>query len=176
MIQQSHPSAYIQTKWKLHSRVGHFVTAMDYSPPGSFIHGILQARILKWIAIPFSKGYSWPRDRIHVSYIAGRFFTIWATGEAFHLFIQLILQPWQRVRVLLQLDVNTIFSVFLSSDLNQSLWNAGLEIRKYLLKKRYFSWVWKPQKLIRQHYIQDKGNNKCRDAKARSICERRLVP
>ena len=149
---------------------------MDCGLPSSSVHGILQARILKWIAIPFSKGYSWPRDRIHVSYIAGRFFTIWATGEAFHLFIQLILQPWQRVRVLLQLDVNTIFSVFLSSDLNQSLWNAGLEIRKYLLKKRYLSWVWKPQKLIRQHYIQDKGNNKCRDAKARSICELRLVP
>ena len=84
--------------------------------------------------------------------------------------------PGRESESLLQLDINTIFSVFLSSDLNQSLWNAGLEIRKYLLKKRYLSWVWKPQKLIRQHYIQDKGNNKCRDAKARSICELRLVP
>ena len=111
----------------------------------------------------------------HVSYTARRFFTIWATREAFHLFIQLILQPWRESESLLQLDVNKIFSVFLSSDLNQSLWNAGLEI-KYLLKKRYLSWAWKPQKLIRQHYIQDKGNNKCRDAKARSIWQLRLVP
>ena len=36
---------------------------MDCSPPGSSVHGILQARILEWIAIPFSKGSSQPRDR-----------------------------------------------------------------------------------------------------------------
>ena len=35
---------------------------MDYSLPGSSVHGILQARILEWIAIPFSRGSSWPRD------------------------------------------------------------------------------------------------------------------
>ena len=39
------------------------------------VHGILQARILGWIAFPFSKGSSQPRDRTQVSYIAGRFFT-----------------------------------------------------------------------------------------------------
>ena len=44
--------------------------------------GILQARILKWVAIPFSRGSSWPRDRTQVSCIAGRLFTIWATREA----------------------------------------------------------------------------------------------
>ena len=36
---------------------------MDCSPPGSSVHGILQARILEWVAIPFSKGFSQPRDR-----------------------------------------------------------------------------------------------------------------
>ena len=40
--------------------------------------GILQARILEWVAIPFSGGYSWPRDQTQVSCTAGRFFTIWA--------------------------------------------------------------------------------------------------
>ena len=55
---------------------------MDCSLPGSSIHGILQARILEWIVISFSRGSSWPRDRIQVSVIAGRFFTIWATREA----------------------------------------------------------------------------------------------
>ena len=35
---------------------------MDCSPPGSSVHGISQARILEWVAIPFSKGSSWPRD------------------------------------------------------------------------------------------------------------------
>ena len=55
---------------------------MDCSPPGSSVHGILQARILEWVAIPLSRGSSWPRDQIQVFLIAGRFFTIWATREA----------------------------------------------------------------------------------------------
>ena len=49
---------------------------MDCSPPGSSVHGILQARILKWVAIPFSKGSSQPRDQISWgSCTAGGFFT-----------------------------------------------------------------------------------------------------
>ena len=51
----------------------------DCSPPSSSVHGILQARILKWVAILFSKGSSWPRDWTWILRIAGRFFTIWAT-------------------------------------------------------------------------------------------------
>ena len=43
---------------------------MDCSPSGSSVHGILQARILEWVAIPFSKGSSWPRDRTHISYVS----------------------------------------------------------------------------------------------------------
>ena len=39
------------------------------------VHGILQARILEWVALPFSRGSSQPRDRTQVSYIAGGFFT-----------------------------------------------------------------------------------------------------
>ena len=49
---------------------------MDCSPPGSSVHGLLQARILEWIAIPFSRGSSRPRDGTQVSCIAGRFFTV----------------------------------------------------------------------------------------------------
>ena len=60
---------------------------MDYSLPGSSVHGILQARILEWIAISFSGGSSWPRDRTQVSCIAGRFFAVWAIREAGGLFI-----------------------------------------------------------------------------------------
>ena len=48
----------------------------DYSPPGSSVHGILQARILEWVAIPFSRVSSPPRDQTQVSCIAGMFFTI----------------------------------------------------------------------------------------------------
>ena len=54
---------------------------MDCSPSGSSVHGILQARILEWVAIPFFRGSSWPRDLSRVFHIAGRFFTIWATRE-----------------------------------------------------------------------------------------------
>ena len=52
---------------------------MDSSLPGSSVHGILQARTLEWVAIPFSRGSSRSRDQTWVSFIAGRFFTIWAT-------------------------------------------------------------------------------------------------
>ena len=43
---------------------------MDYSPPGSSVHGLLQARILEWNAITSSKVTSWPRDQIHISYVS----------------------------------------------------------------------------------------------------------
>ena len=50
---------------------------MDYT-----VHGILQARILEWIAIPFSRGSSQPRDWTQVPHVVGGFFTSWATREA----------------------------------------------------------------------------------------------
>ena len=50
---------------------------MDYT-----VHGILQARILEWVAFLFSRASSQPRDWTQVSCIAGRFFTNWATREA----------------------------------------------------------------------------------------------
>ena len=51
--------------------------------PDYTVHGILQARILEWVAVPFSRESSQPRDWTQVSRIAGRFFTIWATRESF---------------------------------------------------------------------------------------------
>ena len=55
---------------------------MNCSPPGSSVHEILQARILEWVAISFSKESSQPRDWTRVACIAGRFFMVWATREA----------------------------------------------------------------------------------------------
>ena len=55
---------------------------MDCNPQGSSVHGILQARILEWVAISSSRGSSQPRDRTQVSCIVGGFFAIWATREA----------------------------------------------------------------------------------------------
>ena len=56
---------------------------MNCSPPGSPVHGILQARILEWIAMSSSRGSSWPRDQTLIScfYIVGGFFTHWGTWE-----------------------------------------------------------------------------------------------
>ena len=64
---------------------------MDCSPPGSTVLGILQARILEWLAISLSRGSSWPRAWTWVSCIAGRFFTIWVTREALLLLLPLLL-------------------------------------------------------------------------------------
>ena len=55
---------------------------MDCSPPGSCVHGILQARIPEWVAISFSRGSSRPRDRTQDSCITGRCFNLWATRES----------------------------------------------------------------------------------------------
>ena len=55
---------------------------MDCSLPGSSLHGILQARVLEWVAISFSRGSSRPRDRTRVSCIPGRRFNLWAPREA----------------------------------------------------------------------------------------------
>ena len=81
-------SEKLRRQWWGHEKVKASVTqshptlfnSLDYSSPGS-IHGILQARILEMVAIPFSRGSSRPRDWTKVSHIAGRFFIVWAIRE-----------------------------------------------------------------------------------------------
>ena len=68
---------------------------MECSPRGSSVHGILQARILGWIAILFFRGSSRLRDQTHISDIAGSFFTIWAIREA-------QANVWSFIRLLLE--------------------------------------------------------------------------
>ena len=58
-----------------------FCNPMDCSLPGSSVHGILQVRILEWVAIPFSRGSSRPMDQTQVSCRVGRYFTIWVTEK-----------------------------------------------------------------------------------------------
>ena len=74
----SHPARnqWSEVKWQLLSRV------WLCDPMGYKVHGILQTRILEWVAFPFSRGSSQPRDRTQVSCIGGGFFTSWATREA----------------------------------------------------------------------------------------------
>ena len=72
--------------WKsesVHQSCPTLCNPMDCSLPGSSVHGILQARILEWVAISYSRGSFWSRDRTQVSCIAGGFFTIWATNIYF---------------------------------------------------------------------------------------------
>ena len=72
------------------SHVLSYLTAcdpMDCSPPGSSVQGILQARMLEWVAMPSSRGSSQPRDQIHVSCLAGGFFTIAPAAWKAHTFL-----------------------------------------------------------------------------------------
>ena len=55
---------------------------MDYSPPGSSVYGIFQARMLEWVAISFSRGFSQPRDQTHVSCTGRQILYHLATWEA----------------------------------------------------------------------------------------------
>ena len=64
-----------------HSVVSDSCDPMDCSPPDSSVHGILQARILEWIAISFSRGSSQPRDRTHISCVGRQILYCWATRK-----------------------------------------------------------------------------------------------
>ena len=77
---------------------------MDYR-----VHGILQARILEWVAFPFSRGSSQPRNQTQVSHAAGRFFISWATGTHTHIYVVLL---------------------FNHSVVSDSLWPCGLQHRR----------------------------------------------
>ena len=65
----------IDGRWFSHSVTFDSHNPMDCSPPGSSAHGILQAKILEWVAIFFSRVSSRPRNETRVTFIAGRFFT-----------------------------------------------------------------------------------------------------
>ena len=103
----------------------------DCSPPGFSVHGILQARILEWVIVPFSKGSSQPRDQTQVSHIAGRLFTIWATREALtslmalhncHLIRKIPLMTSHKISAhLISCTPLTSHQLFLSAFLNSAL-------------------------------------------------------
>ena len=79
---------------------------MLYDPMGYTVHGIFQARIVEWVAVPFSRGSPQPRDWTQVSHIAGRFFTSWAARKA--------QEYWRGSLSLLQ-------GIFLTQESNQGL-------------------------------------------------------
>jgi len=74
-----------------------FQDPVDYSPPGSSIHGILQASILEWVATPSSRGSSSPRDQTHISYVS-------CTGRRFFSNLPLTLSSLFKISLLLASD------------------------------------------------------------------------
>ena len=71
---------YIYMKMKVAQSCPTFCDPMDCNLPGFSARLIIQAWILEWVAIPFSRGSFLPKDRTRISCISGRFFTIWATS------------------------------------------------------------------------------------------------
>ena len=85
---------------------------VDCSPPGSSVHGIIQAGILEWVAMPSSTGSSQARDPTQVSHIAGEFFTVWATrGVHIYVYMYVNVYMYQVTPVTVWLYVVQISSV-----------------------------------------------------------------
>ena len=73
-------------KWKIWVTQSYptLCIAMDYSLPQSSVHGILLVRMLEWVAIPFSRESSQPRNQTLASHIASRFLAVWAISLTHH--------------------------------------------------------------------------------------------
>ena len=80
----------VVSEWKSFSRT--FCDPMDYT-----VYGILQPRIVEWVAVPFSRGSSQPGDRTQVSCIAGGIFTSWATSDIWLNFSKCSISTWKNV-------------------------------------------------------------------------------
>ena len=97
---------------------------MDYSPPGSSVHGIFQATVLEWVAISFSRGSSQSRDWTWVSRIAGRHFTVWATRDDF----------WVKTK---EIDANLMTNLLLKQVKSVPRQNGGeMKIKSQVWKGR----------------------------------------
>ena len=104
---------------------------MDCSLPGYSVPGILQARILQWVAVPFPRGSSRPRDQMWVSCTAGRFFTTWATRETPHFYWTMCFKNWDIVACLI---LRTVGSQHEELRPWQRSWGRKLGIHKGVIK------------------------------------------
>ena len=118
---------------------------VDCSPPGSSVHGILQARILEWVAISFSRGSSWPRVQTWVSHIAADALTSEPQGKP-RLWTILQIYGFQNCMVVAQKETqrsaeqtreyNTVKKSMLVFPIN--LWKRSQE---YMMQKRLVSLI-----------------------------------
>ena len=90
-------------------------------PMDRTVHGVLQARILEWVAFPFFRA-SQPRDRIQVSHIAGRFFTSWATGKPS---LWNGINLWRKYRLENQVSFYMMWSIWNSALKAEIIWEIA---------------------------------------------------
>ena len=105
---------------------------MDYT-----VHGILQARILEWVAFPFSRGFSQPGDQTQVSCIAGRFFTSWTIKTCF---------------IAEDITENNSCYIFKNSCSSLQGLNQNIEFSYYL---QFFLWVWQWMQVSMMYVTQE---------------------
>ena len=130
-------------------------------PPGSSVLGILQARVLEWVAISFSRGSSQPRDQTQVSHIAGRRFNLCTTREAItkkeqRINTDLCIWVWMSVSSQAWMDLSNqivlqsnFFSLkiffFLDKEIHSlilpAIKDSRLKFGPYSIEKRQ-SWTW----------------------------------
>ena len=108
-------------------------------PPSSSVHGILQARILEWVSISFSRVSSQPKDRTWVSRIAGEFFTVWATRNT-----QIL--SYNRVNIPCMPPVLTALSI-------KKPWDSYGRSQLFLQSECIFHWLFKQLKGKRRTWI-----------------------
>ena len=117
---------------------------MDCSLPGSSVHGILQARVLEWVAILFSKRSSWLRDWTWLSCIASRVFTVWATREGAPLPTPWDLrsqgQPREQQQIIVDLERIIIYSRSLMNQYAQGtlswiFWSTEFITKSFIITK-----------------------------------------
>ena len=118
--------------------------------PGFSVHGVSQARIQEWVAISFSTVSSWPKDRIPVFCISGRFFTIWAIREAhieliiFHQIICLCSQLIPALKILL-LTLSCVTMTFLDCfPTTKAELNCYCRDHKAVNPKIFIIWLYQP--------------------------------
>ena len=115
----------------------------DCSLPGSSVQGISQGGILEWVAIFFSRGFSWPRDCTHVSCLAGGFFTTESPGKSSVFFFIMLIKTFPLIKIFTYNSLCTLESHMRSGSLSVHLLTClqwlQFSVDKYLLSNEYKS-------------------------------------
>ena len=118
---------------------------MDCRPPGSSVNGILQARILEWVAISYSRGSSQPRDPTQVSCIAVRVFITWATNLFAHVFHIYVFKVVTSVDSGSHHRVGSLYklNIFLRPSVSISLWPIQYQFLSNISEMAIgFNYIW----------------------------------